>query len=86
LELLYIATDLLSSFYKILSYVETELGTDTDNDLNKELEGYENIVVAEPIAVVSQDLADRLENVPRGFGASDCILFSVPGLGITVWG
>lgn len=51
------------------------VATDTDNDLNKELEGYENIVVAEPIAVISQDLANRLDNVPRGYGTSDCILF-----------
>jgi hypothetical protein len=48
--------------------------TETDNDLNKELDGYGDIVVAEPIAVVSQDLAGRLENVPQGIGASDCIL------------
>lgn len=49
--------------------------TETDNELNKEMEGYHNIVVVEPIAVVSQDLAHRLENIPCGFGSSDCILF-----------
>lgn len=59
----------------ILSCVETQLATETDNDLNKELDGYGNIVVAEPIAVISQDLAGRLDNVPLGFGASDCILY-----------
>ncbi|KAG0556988.1 hypothetical protein KC19_11G093300 [Ceratodon purpureus] len=62
---------------KLLQSKNDELGlvyfghSETDNDLNKELEGYGNIVVAEPIAVVSQDLAGRLEDVPLGFGASD---------------
>lgn len=55
--------------------VEIPLATETDNELNKEMEGYHNIVVVEPIAVVSQDLAHRLENIPCGFGSSDCILF-----------
>lgn len=64
--------------YTILSCVETQFATETDNDLNKELGGYGNIVVAEPIAVISQDLAGHLDNVPRGFGGSDCILYHKP--------
>lgn len=48
--------------------------TDTDNELNKELSGYQNIVVARPIAVVAEDLASCVENIPPGWGASDCIL------------
>lgn len=53
--------------------------TETDNELNKEMEGYHNIVVVEPIAVVSQDLAHRLENIPCGFGSSDFLDVIVVG-------
>ncbi len=48
--------------------------TDTKNDLNKELGGYENVVVSRPIAIVDEDLSKCLEDVPEGTVASDCIL------------
>jgi hypothetical protein len=47
---------------------------DTKNDLNKELGGYENVVVSRPIAIVDEDLSKCLEDVPEGTVASDCIL------------
>lgn len=48
--------------------------TETDNELNTELGGYKNIVVAQPIAVVSEGLTSCLDSVPHGSGESDCIL------------
>jgi len=65
---------------KLMQSKNDELGiiyfgaTETDNELNTELGGYKNIVVAQPIAVVSEGLTSCLDSVPHGSGESDCIL------------
>ncbi|BBN01731.1 ATP-dependent DNA helicase 2 subunit 2 [Marchantia polymorpha subsp. ruderalis] len=44
---------------------------DTDNELSSELGGYEDIVVLRPIAVVSEELAQAVDQFSKEYGTSD---------------
>ncbi|KAL6007972.1 ATP-dependent DNA helicase II subunit 2 [Asimina triloba] len=45
----------------------------TDNDLTKEVGGYEHVAVLQQIKVVDSDTVDALQKLPRGSACGDCI-------------
>ncbi|KAF8380428.1 hypothetical protein HHK36_027914 [Tetracentron sinense] len=47
---------------------------DTDNELTKEVGGYEHVVVLQHIKVV-EDLIEGLQKLPRGTAPGDCIQY-----------
>lgn len=47
--------------------------TETNNDLKREVGGYDNIVVLQDIKVVDGDMIDTLQKLPRGTVNGDCI-------------
>ncbi|KAJ9537208.1 hypothetical protein OSB04_029941 [Centaurea solstitialis] len=47
---------------------------DTENDLTKEIGGYEHVTVLQPIKVVDGELVDVMQQLPRGTVPGDCIL------------
>lgn len=47
--------------------------SDTNNELTKEVGGYEHVVVLRHIKVVDGDLVEALQQLPRGTVAGDCI-------------
>jgi len=49
--------------------------SDTDNDLEKEVGGYEHVVVLRNVKVVDGDAVDILHNLPRGTHNGDCIQY-----------
>lgn len=51
----------------------TLLTLDTNNDLEKEVGGYEHVVVLRNVKVVDGDCVDILQNLPRGTHNGDCI-------------
>ncbi|KAL3698242.1 hypothetical protein R1sor_012318 [Riccia sorocarpa] len=56
----------------------------TDNELALELGGYEDVVVARPIAVVSDELARAVDRFPQEHGTSDFLDAIVVGLDMIV--
>ena len=46
---------------------------ETNNELTKEVGGYENISLLQDIKVVDGDLVDTLQKLPRGTVDGDCI-------------
>lgn len=46
---------------------------ETNNELTKEVGGYEHVTVSRDIKVVDKDLVESLEQLPRGTVAGDCI-------------
>ena len=47
--------------------------SDTNNELTKEVGGYEHVVVLRHIKVVDGDVVEALQQLPRGTVAGDCI-------------
>ena len=47
--------------------------SDTNNELTKEVGGYEHVVVLRHIKVVDGDAVEALQQLPRGTITGDCI-------------
>ena len=47
--------------------------SDTNNELTKEVGGYEHVVVLRHIKVVDGDIIEALQHLPQGTVAGDCI-------------
>lgn len=67
----FIGVDLLLKVM-LFSYVLLK-SSETDNELTKEVGGYEHVVVLQKIKVVDGDLVETLQQLPRGTVAGDCI-------------
>eukprot|EP01018_Ginkgo_biloba_P032964 Gb_29968 [translate_table: standard] len=57
---------------------------EADNDLQKEVGGYENVVVSQPIKVVDRDLIESLSNLPRGTAPGDFLDAIVVGMDMLI--
>lgn len=49
--------------------------SETENELTKEVGGYEHVVVLQNIKVVDGQLVETLQQLPRGTRDGDCILY-----------
>lgn len=55
-----------------------------DNDLQKEVGGYENVVVFRPIKVVDEDILEALSRLPRGMAPGDFLDAIVVGMDLLI--
>jgi len=55
-----------------------------DNDLQKEVGGYESVVVFRPIKVVDEDLLEALSKLPRGMAPGDFLDAIVVGMDLLI--
>lgn len=56
------------------------LSAETENELARDIGGYDNIWVLRNIKVVDELVIDRVKQLPRGTVAGDCILLTIPNL------